>query len=146
MLETIAKIEIGVPGCREKFAKYITERGGIKIWRNINLSNPDAGDIYTPVRDSEGNDYPKPHWSVEFSRIVTDINAFRFIKELREVKRFHVAIRRSSNGLMFKCTDASSAKLRKAMSKIQEQTGEKPCYRFDYETQEAVIEMPVWED
>ena len=141
-----AKIEICVPGCREKFAMYCRERGGIKIWRDINLSNPNAGDTYTPVRDSEGKDYPKPHWSVEFDRIVTDISAFRFIKELKEFKRFHVAIRRSSNGLMLKCTDASSEKIRRACAKVKKQTGETASYEFDYGAQECVISVPVWED
>jgi hypothetical protein len=146
MPETKAKIEICVPGKREQFTMFCRERGGIKVWKNINLSNPDAGNMYTPVRDSEGKDYPKPHWSVALDRIVTDISEFRFVKEMREVKRFHVAIRMGNQGLMLKLTDASTRRVREACVRMKEKYGESPCYHFDYDTQECVIEVPVWED
>lgn len=140
------KIEICVPGCREKFVMWCKDRGGIKVWKNVNLSDPGAGDTYSPVRDFEGKDYPQPHWSVRFDRIITDVNAFRFVKELKEVKRFRVAIRQSGNGLMMKCTDASSARIRREMTKASEKYGEDCCREFDYETQECVILVPVWEN
>lgn len=141
------KIEICVPGARAKFETWIKDRGGVAVWKNVNLSNPGAGDSYTPALAVEGQGmrYPKPHWSVEFSKIITDINSFRFVKEMREIKRFHVAIRRSSNGLMFKCTDASSERIRREMSKASAKHGQNICREFDYETQDCVLLLPVWE-
>lgn len=56
----------------------------------------------------------------------------------REVKRFHVAIRRSTNGLKFKLTDGSSSRLRREVDKA----GDTSWHEFDYETQEAVILVP----
>jgi hypothetical protein len=140
------RIEVCVPGVRATFEKWIKTRGGVAIWKNISLSHCGAGDSYTPARHADGSDgttpKDKPHWTKQFDRIITDINAFRFVKEMREVKRFHVALRISGTGLMMKCTDASSARIRRACDKA----GRESSYRFDYETQKAVIELPVWED
>ena len=111
MTKAPVKIEICVPCAREKFEKYIQSQGGVKVWENVNLSNPGAGNIYTPGLTRDGKEYTRPpSWTHEFhGQIIKDINAFRFVKEMREVKRFHVAIRRGSQGFCFKCTDASSA-------------------------------------
>jgi hypothetical protein len=136
------RIDIYVPECREKFAEWIKSRGGVARWRNINLSNPDAGDQYTPAL-TDGKETGKPHWSVEYAETITDLSRFRFVKELKEVKRFHVAVH--SAFLSFKLTDASSRKIRKMCAKYS--TPEAPAsYHFDYETQECVITVPVWEN
>ena len=135
------QIKVTVIGVRPKFEEWIRERGGVQVWVNINLSDPGRGNCFTPVFDKDGNFTKKPHWSMEIGERVVDITRFKFAKELKEVKRFGVAIRRSSNGSMMKCTDASSAKIHKTCDKFP------GCfYRFDYKTQEAVIEVPVWED
>jgi hypothetical protein len=149
MTDTKARIEITVPGVKEKFVDWIANRGGVAVWTNINLSNCDAGDQYTPATNTEGKnilDDPqafKPHWSVSFKEIVTDITRFRFVKEYKEVKRFRVAIRPAF--LSFKVSDGGTRKIRKMCAKYSNDQV-KAVYRFDYSTQEAVIELPVWED
>jgi hypothetical protein len=146
MPETLERIEICVPDSKERFAEWIANRGGVIRWRNLNLSNPNAGDHYTPVRgpNGEGNQQSAPHWSVGFAEIITDLSRFRFVKELKEVKRIKIAVRMGSQGLSLKLTDGSSNRLRKAMSKIQEQHKTVPCYHF--EGPEAVIQVPVFEN
>ena len=133
------KIRVLAPGAREKFEDWIAARGGVQIWNNVNLSDPGAGPIFTPAMTG---DHPteKPRWSHERGEVVTDINRFEFVKAWKEIKRFHVAIRMGSQGTMLKLTDASSAKVRKF-----EDSHPGAYYRFDYETQECVFEMPETE-
>lgn len=149
MTDIKARIEVGVPGVKEKMLDWITNRGGVAIWTNINLSNCDAGDQYTPATTQDGvsvldkPDALKPHWSVAFKEVVTDITRFRFVKEYKEVKRFRVAVRMAF--LSMKVTDGGTRKIRKMCAKYSTDQV-KAVYRFDYDTQEAVIELPVWED
>jgi hypothetical protein len=137
------KIIVNVPGVRDKFQTWINNRGGVQVWKNINLSNPDAGNTFTPaLKIREGEEtipYPQPHWSMERGEVITDINRFKFVKAFKEVKRFHVAIRVSGNGLTLKCTDASTRRIRAACDKFPGSV-----YRFDYDTQECVIEIPEY--
>jgi hypothetical protein len=141
-------IEVTVPGVRAKFEDWIKTRGGILVWENVNLSNPGAGPMFTPVRDAEGKTNCKnspPHWTHRYHETCTKIKDFKFVKEMCEVNRFRVAVRMGSQGLMVKLTDASTKKLNKALDKAKEKTGQDASYRFDYDTQEAVIEVPLWE-
>lgn len=121
-----------------KFADWIANRGGVAVWRSINLSNPGAS-WSTPALTKEGEPYPKPTWQADSKpeRVVTDPDNV-LVSEDEEVKRFHVAIRRGG-GFQFKCTDASSRKIEKAVEKA----GEGAYYIFDYFTQEAVIMAPA---
>lgn len=135
------RIMVGVPGARETFEKWIASRGGVQVWNNINLSNIGAGQVFTPVFNEDGSPIRSPKWSHERGEVVQDITRFRFVKAWKEVKRFHVAVRMGSQGTMVKLTDASSARVRR--------TGEMypgASYRFDYEGQECVFEMPEYED
>ena len=138
--------DIMVLGAKEKFAEWIKSRGGVMVWHCVNLSNL-TGPTFTPAL----TEYPptrglvqtrKPSWTVSSlpGETITDLARFRFAKELKEVRRFRVAIRPSSNGMAMKLTDASSKRVRAATDKA----GDEATYRFDYETQEAVIEVPVW--
>lgn len=136
--------QVHVEGVSEKFAEWIKTRGGVAVWENLNLSNPGAGLMFTPANDKDGKPIGKPHWSVGLLEVCKSLEDFKFIKEMKEIKRFRVAIRRGSEGLMLKLTDHSTDKLHKALDKIKDETGEEACYRFDYDTQEAVIELPVW--
>lgn len=122
-----------------KFIEWIQSRGGIAIWRSVNLSNP-SGSWSTPALTVEGQQYPKPTWEAanEPERIITDPAEIEVVTA-KEVKRFHVAVRAGRNNpLSFKCTDASSARIRKAVEKA----GDGAWYEFDYSTQEAVIFVP----
>ena len=137
------KIRVLAPGAREKFEDWIATRGGVQIWNNGNLSDPGAGPIFTPaLQKVEHQRVPteKPRWSHERGEVVTDINRFEFVKAWKEIKRFHVAIRMGSQGTMLKLTDGSSARVRKF-----EESHPGAYYRFDYETQECVFEIPEME-
>lgn len=134
------KIFVGVVGVRPRFEDWIAGRGGVQVWDNVNLSDPGKGHMFTPVEAVDGTLTDKPHWSVARGEVITDINRFEFVKAWTEIKRFHVAIRPGSQGLTMKLTDASSAKVRRYTEKHPE-----AFYRFDYETQECVFEMPEME-
>ena len=140
------RIRIMAAGAREKFTDWIANRGGVAKWRNINLSNPDGGDMYTPANTVDGNPCIKPHWGTEFAEKITDMSRFQFTKEAKEVKRFRVALRRSANGLQLKCTDASTRKIRKNIQRLEEKLHTTVTYHFDYNTQECVLESIAWED
>jgi len=117
-----------------KIKSWFETRGGIAVWQGLNLGN--IRQVITPLHDEEGKRYTKPAWDMpnEPSEIITDSSQVQVGID-KEVRRFRVAVLRSSNGLAFKCTDASSAKVRAAVEKA----GENAYHKFDYETQEAVI-------
>ena len=121
-----------------KFREWIKNRGGIAIWPSINLSNPGAS-WSTPALAEDGKPYSKPTWQAanQPERIITTEDDV-LVRTPKEVKRFYVAIRRSSNGLAFKCTDGATRRIRAACAKA----GEEAWYEFDYATQEAVIFVP----
>lgn len=125
----------------QRFWDWLTTRGGLAIWGSVNLSNP--GLTWTaPHLDPQGLPKDKPNWQCGSSpiRIITDPSEV-LVSVDTEVKRFHVALRRGSQGLTMKLTDASSARVIKATEKA----GEGAYYVFDYETQEAVILAPTSE-
>ena len=136
--------------CREKFKKWIAERGGVQVWNNANLSDPFRGPAFTPalqeieVPEANGGinfiPYESPSWRYVRGEVVKDIKRFIFVVKFKEVKRFRVAVRTGSQGLALKCTDASSRRIHKALDQYPG-----AVYRFDYEWQEAVIELPEWE-
>ena len=121
-----------------KMREWIASRGGVAIWRSINLSNP-GGSWSTPALTPEGQPYPKPTWEAETAphRVITDASEIEVITR-KEIRRFRVAVRMGGNGLTMKLTDAASRKLRAACDKL----GPDSSYTFDYGTQEAVITMP----
>ena len=138
------KIDITAPCVRGKFEKWIKERGGVQVWNNLNLSNPDAGQQFTPALTEDDKEYQKPTGSVAKGEVIQDIGRFRFVERMEEFKRFRVAVRRGSQGLSMKVTDGGSRRIRKECTNAREKYGDS-YYRFDYSTQEAVIEVPVWE-
>lgn len=117
-----------------KLKEWVKTCGGVAQWESVNLSNPNAAWL-TPA-----NVTSKPTWQAanEPAQIVTDPTEIGVIT-YREVKRFHVAVRRGSQGLSLKLTDASSTKLRKALEKA----GDGATYWFDGFSQDAVIMVPA---
>lgn len=133
------KIKTG-PENAEKFRLWLDTRGGILKWTSADLSDP-GWSVFTPATDVEGfsNFDKKPHW-----KAAANPDQIKYENEVeivtpKEIRRFRVAIRRGSQGLSFKLTDAASKKLRNAMDKIE---NEDKWYEFDYDTQEAVIYVP----
>ncbi len=121
-----------------KIREWIRTRGGIAIWGSVNFN--DLGKTWTtPVNGPDGQPVGKPHWGATDQpiRIITSEDDVEVCID-KEVKRFHVAIRRGAQGFMMKLTDASSDKVKRAVSKA----GVGAYHVFDYETQEAVIMAP----
>lgn len=117
---------------------WLQSRGGIAIWRSINLSNPGAS--WSSPALTDGKPTPKPTWQCanEPERIITD-PAEVHVTVPREVKRFRIALRVGSQGLMVKLTDGSSNRVREAVARAEEKYKTEAWYEFDYEMQEAVI-------
>ena len=140
-----------------KLWTWIRERGGVAVWRSVNLADLGAS-WSTPVRIECRNcngrgEFPdhnqcvvcngeklvtadKPHWSAANEPvIIADPKEIGVVTD-REVKRFRVGIRVSGNGLSLKCTDAASRRIRRELEKA----GEGSSYHF--EDGEAVITAP----
>ena len=123
-----------------KFLDWIRNRGGLAVWRSVDMSDPGAS-WSTPARTTEGDPTPKPHpWKAEAapSRVITDLKDVLVVED-KEVERFHVSIHAGSGGLIIKCSDASIRRIRES----EAATGKGAYHEFDYGTQEAVIKAPV---
>jgi hypothetical protein len=121
-----------------KMREWIKSRGGVAIWTSVNLSNLGAS-WSAPALTLDGTPALRPTWEADGkpSRIITE-EADIDVVTRKEVKRFRVGLRRGSQGFSVKVTDGGSRKIRAAVEKA----GEGATYRFDYDSQEAVIEVP----
>lgn len=150
------------PENAKKFLDWIKTRGGIAVWKSINLSNPTGSwsspatikrrdcTNYRIVEGLDGNEiipYPKPNWQCanEPVRVITD-PADVLVDVPKEWKRFHINLR--GKGMSLVLTDASSRKVRQALSKCHSETG-KACWH-EFEEQTCVInyadkEIPLLE-
>src|ERR1700693_5710362 len=90
------------------FDEWIRTRGGLAVWRSINLSNPGAS-WTTPLRNADGSPVTKPTWEAanQPERVITD-PADVVVSVDKEVQRFHVALRMGSQGLSIKVSDGGS--------------------------------------
>jgi hypothetical protein len=122
----------------EKIAFWLKERGGIFVWKSVNLSNPGAS-WTTPATNADGSPVTKPTWEAESvpSRHIDSADEIVVSKDV-EVKRFRVGIRLGGQGLSYKVTDGGSRRIRSAVAKA----GEGAYHLFDYSSQEAVILKP----
>ena len=138
------RIDVNAVGVRPQFEDWMRTRGGVLVWTNLSMSSPDAGHMFTPATTSTKEDgkLHKPHWSYGKPELHTSLEDFRFVKEMREVKRFHVGIRLGSQGMAYKLTDGATRRVRKECDKA----GPESTYHFDYDTQECVVCLPVWEE
>ena len=117
-----------------KFADWIKNRGGVAIWKSVDLSDP-AFSMSSPATDKNGKPFTKPHWKcVDVPEVVTDPKEIE-VYQRQEFKRFHVAIRPGAQGFKLKLTDASSRSLERFLA----QAGEGSSYEFDYGMQEAIV-------
>jgi hypothetical protein len=119
-----------------KFLEWIAKRGGVAVWLSVDLSDPGAS-MSSPALSLDGQPTPRPHWKVasEPSHIIKNASEIDVVT-WKEVKRFHVGIRRV--GMSLKLTDGATRKLRAVVAKV----GGDATYRFDYELQEAVVLVP----
>ena len=121
-----------------KFKDWLQNRGGLVNWNSANLSDP-CKTWTGPLNDANGNPVTKPDWQAgEITRHITDPDEV-VVEVPKEIKRFHVAVRRGSQGFTLKLTDASTKRLRVAVAKISRDYNKEAWYDFSYSTQEAVI-------
>ena len=129
------------PQSAKQMLEWIKTRGGLALWRSINLSNP--GETWTtPLNKADGTPMPKQSWEManEPYRVITDPAEVE-VHIPKEVKRFHVGVRMGSQGLSWKVTDGGSRRIEREVAKANEKYGD-AWYEFDYSTQDAVILVP----
>lgn len=122
-----------------KFRDWIKNRGGILIWESVNLSNPGMSWSTPAWLEGTQQPYPKPSWQAANTparHITSEADVLVLVP--KEVKRFYVAVRQGSQGMMLKVTDGGTRRIRSAVAKA----GEHAWYEFDYATQHAVILKP----
>ena len=112
-------------------AQWIRERGGVLVWQSVNLSNP-SGQWLSPYLDEAGEIYTKPNWQCDSkpSRRITSVDEV-VVATVKEVKRFHVAVRRG-NGLSLKVTDGGSRRIHAEVEKAEAKYGKPASFHFDY--------------
>ena len=118
--------------------RWFQERGGIAVWKSVDFAT--AGQSWTtPLHDAEGQLTKKQDWRMEEtpSLVITD-PAEVVVDVPREVKRFRVGIKMGSQGMMLKCTEGATRRIRRECEKA----GDDSWHEFDYATQEAVIFVP----
>jgi hypothetical protein len=114
--------------------EWIKTRGGVAIWDSVNLSNPGASWM-APLKDDQGVVKGQPNWQASRtpSRVITDPAEIMVVVP-REVKRFHVGIKRGDS-MNFVLTDGASARVRRELNRA----GEGAWYEFDRTVQDAII-------
>lgn len=111
------------PESAPKLADWIANRGGVAVWKSINLSNPGA-EWMTPSLDAAGNRTPKPTWQAgnEPDRVVAHTDRVG-VMTVAYYKRVRVALRLSGSGLSLKLTDHSQHTLDRVMAECREKHG-----------------------
>lgn len=118
-----------------KFLKWISERGGVAVWKSINLSNPGAswsspatirkGDCDGIPSDAPDADeiipYPKPTWQASNTPIIfTNLDEIGVYTDAL-YKAFRVGLKMS--GMSSHLTDGAQRKLDKVMTECEEKHG-----------------------
>lgn len=121
-----------------KFLDWIKNRGGVAIWKCLDLSDP--GKTWsTPALEVDGTPKKKQVWQManEPYKIVTDPEKIK-VYFAKEHKRFHVAVQRG-DGFRFELTSGATRKVWKEVEKA----GEGAFYVFDYgDYENCVIMVP----
>lgn len=116
--------------------KWFQQKGGIAIWEWVNLAHPGAS-WTTPRLTDRGTPSTKPSWECadEPVRVIRDPDKVDGVPD-REYLRFRVAVHPGSQGLVEKCTGASSRHMRDAVAKAGD-------HQSDYATQEDIVMQPT---
>lgn len=122
---------------------FVDYRGAI-LWKSHDLSNP-GKTWWTPqyLKAPPSKGLPcgatPPHWSAASPVTYTHPHDIDVVTGHR-FKKFRVALRRGSQGLKIKLTDASTARVNKALADAARKSSHGDSWNtFDYETQEAEI-------
>ena len=120
---------------------WIRTREGIAVWRTVNLSNP--GESWSaPVINAQGQRLARPHSyaASEPERIITSTDDV-LVQTEKVVKRFHVGLEQHAMGL--KLTAAATRRVRREVDKASVNYQCKAWYRFEFDTQDALICVPA---
>ena len=121
-----------------KFASWIANRGGLLIWRSVNLCNP--GQSWTsPALTEDGKPYPKPTWEAADTpeRHITSVDDV-VVYTSKVVKSFHVGVKRGC-GMGLVLTDAATRRVRSEVDKASKKHGKPAWYAFDYGAYENAV-------
>ena len=126
-------------GNAKKIWDWLNTRGGLAIWGCLDFSDP--GKTWTtPARSAEGVPVTKPHWQCTDKPVLILTNPDDVVVSVpKEVDRFHIALRIGGNGMSIKVSSGGTRRIDRALARAHEEHKTTSFYRFDYETQEAVI-------
>lgn len=114
-----------VPENAERFAMWLKDRGGISLWKSINLSNPGTS-WCTPALSEDGTEYPKPNWQTESTPALTVCDSdFVGVEIPQEFKRIKISL--IQRGFKVVLTDGSTRKVNDALDKA----GDRAFYTFE---------------
>src|SRR4051794_21668320 len=100
-------------GNADQVWQWFQERGGIAVWKSVDFST--AGQTWTtPLKDADGNPMKKQNWRMGAAPSLV-IPAPRGVggDVPREIRGSRVAVKRGGRGLMLKCSDAVSRRIRR---------------------------------
>jgi len=100
-----------------KIRSWIVDRGGVAIWKSIDLSRPED-QLLTPA-----DNVVKPAYYVENAPTIVDRLSDVGVYPETLYKRVRVALRVSGNGLSMKVTDHSREKVNKVCDQCKEKHG-----------------------
>lgn len=114
-----------VPENAERFAMWIRERGGICLWKSLNLSNPGAS-WCTPFILEDGTEATKPNWQTDNAPAVVVTSMDDVGVEIPvEIKRIKISL--IQRGFKVVLTDGSTRKVNDALDKA----GDRAFYTFE---------------
>jgi len=116
----------------ERFMEWVLHRGGVAVWRSINLSN--IGKSWSTPALTDGKPTGKPCWEANEApeMTITDVEKIG-VYSPKIVKQFHVGTRRGGQGLSIKVTDAGSRRIFEEIRKANEKYNTASAYyEFDY--------------
>lgn len=106
------------PNDAEKIRGWIRSRGGVAIWRSLDLGAP--GETFTPALAEDGAPMGPPGWQYEKAptAVLTSEEAVT-VQTKRHVKDVPIGIERGC-GLTLVLTSASRRRLKDALERIEE--------------------------
>lgn len=126
------------PGRKAVFRAWIACQGGVAVWRS---ENPGEGECFGPAETPDGCAMAPPAGPRRQAEVVHDLARFRFVDHLREVGRFKARLRPGPGGQM-----VLREACRKRLDAVLRSAGADAGYRFDQQTGEAIVVLPVWEE
>lgn len=102
--------------------RWLSKHGGVAVWKSIDLSRP-GEECLMPYADEQGVKYAKPHWRYSDDPIVVTDESNVSVYRERFYKQIPVALRRGSQGLSLKVTDASMRKVNRALAECEAKHG-----------------------